>query len=810
MTQWIFTSSKCSCSDDDQLQRELKFCPICGLRVRGREGTMTGWIFRSKSCVCLAAEIIPHVELSTEDLPAEDLIEEEPFEWIAVAGQGGMGTVYKARDRKLGRFMAVKVMQQETDDPRAADTFLREARAASKLQHPNIVTVSDFGIMRDGRQFLAIEWIDGITLADYLTRHGTLSVEAAREIFVQILDGLSHAHKRGVIHRDIKPKNIMLSLTTSGGWTVKLIDFGTAKDLTQEGFQTRAEDMACSPYYVSPERVNGLIVDHRADLYSLGCTYFEALVGNPPFRGAAMPVVMMHLNTTPPTLEEASGGKPFPLYLEQTIAKLLSKKPEERFADAEETKKALEERFVEESSELNFGANRLNAIGRSSDEGTRGSDTTDGYRADGYRADGYSADGYRADGYRADGYRAGGYPGSDTTDSYRTRSRGESSPGLQSAKVSPATALVATVAILCFGTGTWFLISYLTHSGIESENSASKKNTKRKKTEQKTGMTELSTKGDFLTGTDGQSVFIRDGVKVSVTSPTKEEFLQLKAAEGIEHITMANCYDLPKRTFTNLSSRNTLSRLDFDICVRLEPAILAPIGEFPKLQHVCITDCTFEPGFLSALKPAKNLNRLDVKYCTFAPDKVADINVLPQLKIVKLPGCSVTDEEIDTLQNLKEVQEYDLGENSIKGSCFKNMQSKNTIQRLILHHLPIQTEALAYLKDFSVLTGIEYDNNLVGTKDIKYFAAIPKLTSLSLPHCQLSPDAYPELGKMTKLTHLSLADTATSDTDLAQLSTLTNLAYIDLAGTNVTPAGLAKVRTSWKKLENLDANFKQR
>ena len=319
---------------------------------------MTGWIFRSKHCVCVLTESPQTQQLTTEDLPAEDLIEAEPFEWLAVAGQGGMGTVYKARDRKLDRLMAVKVMQLD-EDPRAADAFLREAKAASKLHHPNIVTVADYGIMKDGRQFLAIEWIDGITLAHYIERHGCLSVEVAREIFIQILDGLSHAHKRNVIHRDIKPKNIMLSRTASGAWTVKLIDFGTAKDLTQEGFQTRAEDMACSPFYVSPERVDGLIVDHRSDLYSLGCTMFESLVGHPPFRGAAMPVVMMHMNETPPTLEEIS-GKQFPLYMEQTIAKLLAKSPDDRFLDAEATKTALQERFVDDSEQLQFLTTRLN------------------------------------------------------------------------------------------------------------------------------------------------------------------------------------------------------------------------------------------------------------------------------------------------------------------------------------------------------------------------------------------------------------------------------------------------------------------
>lgn len=353
MTQWLFSKNKCACISDateekQQEQRTLRVCPICGLRLRGNEGTMTGWIFGgAKQCSCLNNEIVER-QINTQNLPAQDLIEEEPFEWLGVAGEGGLGIVYKAKDLKLGRIVAVKILQPDHEDLRAGETFMREAKAASKLQHPNLVTISDFGLLKDGRHFLTLEWIDGMTLAEHLERHGPLSVEAAIEVFGQILDGLSHAHNRDVIHRDIKPSNIMLGRTTSGGWMVKLIDFGTAKEERQDGFPTRAEDMMCSPYYVSPERVSGLFVDRRTDLYSLGCTMFEALTGRPPFRGEALPVVMMHLNDVPPKLSEASLDKKFPEYLEEIMAKLLAKNPDDRFATAEDTRRAFDDESIRE------------------------------------------------------------------------------------------------------------------------------------------------------------------------------------------------------------------------------------------------------------------------------------------------------------------------------------------------------------------------------------------------------------------------------------------------------------------------------
>ncbi len=339
ITQWMF-SAKCFCKEGDDILRELQLCPLCGLRPKGREGTMTGWIFRAKACSCLESDLKHALDFA--DLPEESWIEGSPYEWLAVAGRGGKGIVYKARSRKLNRLVAVKVIQ----DNSAADSFLREAKAVSKLQHPNIVAVEDYGVMQDGRQYLVIEWIDGITLSEYLTKFGPLSIASVHDIFSQILDAFAHAHKRDIVHRDIKPSNIILGRTVSGGWVVKVIDFGTAKELNHDGYVTKIEDMDCSPYYVSPERVNGLTVDHRTDLYSLGCTMFEALTGRPPFTGLALPVVMMHLSDPPPTLSSVSGGKQFPQYMEDIVARLLAKNPADRFADAGEVRKAFDERRV--------------------------------------------------------------------------------------------------------------------------------------------------------------------------------------------------------------------------------------------------------------------------------------------------------------------------------------------------------------------------------------------------------------------------------------------------------------------------------
>lgn len=340
MTQWIFDSSKCTCaalSDDAQ---DVQRCALCGLTLKTRKGSITQWIFRTQTCTCFdKGETDAVIDVSV--VPPNDSIAGSPYEFIGVIGHGGLGTVYKARSKKLDRFVAIKTLNSGLEDKRASQNFVREAKSASKLQHPNVVAVQDFGTMQDGKQYLVTEWIDGITLEQYLSKQATITLSVAHEIFSQVLDGLSHAHKRGVVHRDIKPGNIMLARAEYGGWIVKIIDFGTAKEIATDGATTRVEDMAVSPYYMSPEQSVGAAVDHRADLYSLGCTLFETLTGRPPFRGMPLSVVTRHQTETPPTLQSASGGVDYPDYIENIVAKLLAKQPQDRFQNADEVKTAL-------------------------------------------------------------------------------------------------------------------------------------------------------------------------------------------------------------------------------------------------------------------------------------------------------------------------------------------------------------------------------------------------------------------------------------------------------------------------------------
>ena len=246
-------------------------------------------------------------------------------------GQGGMGAVFEATQVKLGRRVALKVLlRQSHADPADLERFRREARSAAALDHPNIVHVHDIG--EDlGYHFFAMELVDGESLSQRLTREGRLSVAETLDIAIPLTEALCYAAKHKIIHRDIKPGNILL---TQDG-QVKLADLGLAKDIRGDSNLTRTSAGIGTPYYMSPEQArDARQVDHRADIYSLGITLFHLLTGKIPFQGAgAWATVLAHAKKALPTGQEM--GVPLPDAVEAVLRRMCAKKPEDRYQDYE-------------------------------------------------------------------------------------------------------------------------------------------------------------------------------------------------------------------------------------------------------------------------------------------------------------------------------------------------------------------------------------------------------------------------------------------------------------------------------------------
>ncbi|MEW5951246.1 MAG: serine/threonine-protein kinase [Elusimicrobiota bacterium] len=254
---------------------------------------------------------------------------------VSKIGQGGMGSVYKAEHLALGKTVCVKLLSKELSfDQRNIEFFMREARSASKLDHPNIVHVYSFGEEK-GLYFIVMSYVEGKTLEDILKEKGRMTIPEAAEYVIGILEGLAHAHSKNIIHRDIKPSNI---LVTSEG-TPRIADFGLARSVNEEKQLTIAGEMVGTAYFMSPEQGLAAKVDTRADLYAVGATFFYLITGRYPYDGkTSIEVISKHINEPLPNLYQIMPD--IPIWTAKVIEKLMKKNPEERYQKAQE---ALEE-----------------------------------------------------------------------------------------------------------------------------------------------------------------------------------------------------------------------------------------------------------------------------------------------------------------------------------------------------------------------------------------------------------------------------------------------------------------------------------
>lgn len=259
------------------------------------------------------------------------------YEIVDKIGIGGMAAIYKVRDLIVNEELAIKIIRPEiAAHDISHKRFRQEARAARDLNHPNIVSVRNYDVSDDGVPFLIMDYIDGVDLGKVLRSSGTLNLSIFYPVFIQVSGALVHAHSRGVIHRDVKPGNILVTTTGDGEVWIKLVDFGIAKLLnpTDEDDQThvltKQGQTVGSPSYMSPEQVQGKPVDARSDIYSLGCVMFEALSGRLPFKAdSAVQLAMHHVYSQPISLRKLV--KNCPVNLDRIVAHCLAKRPEDRY-----------------------------------------------------------------------------------------------------------------------------------------------------------------------------------------------------------------------------------------------------------------------------------------------------------------------------------------------------------------------------------------------------------------------------------------------------------------------------------------------
>lgn len=254
------------------------------------------------------------------------------YDILDVLGVGGMGTVYRARDRVLERIVAVKLLHAAKDRRMSAEDhgirFLNEARAVARLNHPNIVSLFEFSDEDPAGTFFAMEFVQGRTVADFLLEESAVRVRCAIPLILQLLDGLGYAHANGVIHRDIKPSNLLVTEDRR----LKISDFGIAKIGSTRHTSTGL--MIGTPAYMAPERFRGDAIDRRCDVYSAAVVFFELLTGSRPFNGELTEIVYQICHVTPSA--GSSVERAVPAMLDPVLAKGLAKDPDARYQTAGE------------------------------------------------------------------------------------------------------------------------------------------------------------------------------------------------------------------------------------------------------------------------------------------------------------------------------------------------------------------------------------------------------------------------------------------------------------------------------------------
>jgi len=339
-----------SCGAVIEAERAGGLCPACllkeGLQI---EGTTSGPRLQCPACQSTLGEDARFCARCGTPAPAEPAAQgdrvrtaleaklQAQYHVVRLLGRGGMGSVYLARDLTLDREVAIKVVKTESYEPELHDRLRREARTAAKLSHPNIVPLHAFGEV-EGMPYFVMGYVRGESLATRLRRDGKLPEEEARRILADLAEALDHAHRQGVVHRDVKPDNVLLD-DESG--RALLTDFGVAKALGRSETLTAAGSVVGTPHYMSPEQAAGRAdIDGRSDLYSLGVMAYAMLTGRLPFEGkTAADVLAKHLTQEPPRLRALA-----PTLSDSTlqaVERCLAKDPARRWPDARSLKLAL-------------------------------------------------------------------------------------------------------------------------------------------------------------------------------------------------------------------------------------------------------------------------------------------------------------------------------------------------------------------------------------------------------------------------------------------------------------------------------------
>ena len=639
-------------------------------------------------------------------------------------GRGGMGFVYAVEHLMLRQTYALKVLTADSPSGTSWRRFQTEARAIARLDHPNIIKVHNLGIHNERVPYYVMDLLEGETLSSLVRRQGRLSTSDAVDMFVPLCHGLAYAHSRGIVHRDIKPSNIML-IVQNEKVVPKLVDFGLVKLVGGDALSpsqqlTASGEVFGSPLYMSPEQSVGRHINERTDIYSLGCTLFQALSGAPPFVGEnVVQTILKHQNETPPTLREASMGLAFSAEWEAVLARALAKEADDRYQTMEAFANdllAVKAGLRLKNSDINGDGDLFNSaqierlkqgevINLQSDQGLDQSEIA----------------------------------------SFVDRERQQN----KRRNIVIATVGVAAVALASAATGALFIA---------------------RQPPQKVAHVDTFTDGSVQPSTP--AVVLANDQDKDLEN-TSKPFLQNKG--GL--IDNQKIYQFPQQSIgtleiTYLPPRKMLSK---DAVGRVKitsgGAVTFKAGKICGLHPKIFR--RFQPGDLLAIQFLEPTQDTD--------DELYFLNHLTDLKILNLEGTDVTAAGLKTIGAMPSLNVLSLGYTKIDGADLATLQNLPQFLMIDFRAGKNATPLIKALLHAPKFYDLSLERCQLSVEDIKLLAKIPNLEKLNIVNCGLSGDALAPLAKCKQLKHLFVNDNDISPSFIDQFKNCKDLAELEIS-----------------------------